>query len=96
METCRCVDVPSQFVSGYQFMDQPHEKYELHAWTEIFIFGFGWRGFYPSDCGLINEKYITLASTSKSDLVVTVRGSFVGSPNLKSELKLNIQIIWIQ
>ena len=92
METCRCVGIPSRFVSGYQFMDQPTEKYELHAWTEIFIPGFGWRGFDPSGCGLINNRYITLASASKSDHVAPVRGSFVGTPNLKSELKWDIQI----
>ena len=93
METCRCVGIPSRFVSGYQFMDQPPEKYELHAWTEIFIPGFGWRGFDPSGCGLINSKYITLASSSKSELVAPVRGSFTGAPDLKSELQWNIEII---
>ena len=93
METCRCVGIPSRFVSGYQFMDQPLEKYELHAWTEIFIPGFGWRGFDPSGCGLINSKYITLASSSKSELVAPVRGSFTGAPDLKSELQWNIEII---
>ena len=45
--------------------------------------------------GLINENYVTLASASKSDLVAPIRGSFVGTPNLKSELKWDIQIICI-
>ena len=93
METCRSIGIPSRFVSGYQFMDQPPEKYELHAWTEVFIPGFGWRGFDPSGCGLINSKYITLASSSKSELVAPVRGSFSGAPDMKSELKWNIEII---
>ena len=93
MEASRCVGIPSRFVSGYQFMDQPPEKYELHAWTEIFIPGFGWRGFDPSGCGLINSKYITLASSTKSELVAPVRGSFTGSQDLKNELHWNIQII---
>ena len=93
METCRCVGIPSRFVSGYQFMDQPPEKYELHAWTEIFIPGFGWRGFDPSGCGLIDNKYITLASSSKPELVAPVRGSFSGASDLKSELLWNIEII---
>ncbi len=93
METCRCVGIPSRFVSGYQFMDQPFEKYELHAWAEVFIPGFGWRGFDPSGCGLINDNYIALASSSfKSELVAPVRGSFVGPSNIKSELKWNIEI----
>ena len=92
METCRCVGIPSRFVSGYQFMEQPPDKYELHAWTEVFIPGFGWRGFDPSGSGLINHNYIALASSSKSELVAPVRGSFVGPSKLKSELKWNIEI----
>ncbi len=92
MEACRCVGIPSRFVSGYQFMDKPPDKYELHAWTEVFIPGLGWRGFDPSGSGLINHNYIALASSSKSELVAPVRGSFVGPSNLKSELKWNIEI----
>jgi len=92
METCRCVGIPSRFVSGYQFMEQPPDKYELHAWTEVFIPGFGWRGFDPSGPGLVNHNYIALASSSKSELVAPVRGSFVGPSKLKSELKWNIEI----
>ena len=92
MEACRCVGIPSRFVSGYQFMDQAPDKYELHAWTEVFIPGFGWRGFDPSGCGLINHNYVALASSSKSEHVAPVRGSFVGPSDLKSELEWNIDI----
>ncbi|WP_269613456.1 transglutaminase family protein [Prochlorococcus marinus] len=92
METCRCVGIPSRFVSGYQFMDQPPNKYELHAWTEVFIPGLGWRGFDPSGCGLINQNYVALASSSMSELVAPVRGTFVGPSKLKSELNWNIEI----
>tara|TARA_Y100001968_G_scaffold320842_1_gene354391 strand:+ start:534 stop:1382 length:849 start_codon:yes stop_codon:yes gene_type:complete len=93
METCRCVGIPSRFVSGYQFMDESPEKYELHAWTEVFIPGFGWRGFDSSGCGLINHNYIALASSSSSsDLVAPVRGTFVGPTDLKSELAWSIEI----
>ena len=93
MEVCRCVGIPSRFVSGYQIMDEPPKKYDLHAWTEVFIPGFGWRGFDPSGCGLINHNYIALASSSKSDLVAPVRGSFVGPLNLQTELVWNIEIL---
>ncbi|WP_269625213.1 transglutaminase family protein [Prochlorococcus marinus] len=92
METCRCVGIPSRFVSGYQFMDEPPEKYELHAWTEVYIPGFGWRGFDPTGSGLINHNYVALASSSNSELVAPVRGSFVGPSKLKSELQWNIEI----
>ena len=45
-------------------MDQPPEKYELHAWKEVFVPSFGWRGFDPSGCGFINHNYFALASSS--------------------------------
>ncbi len=32
VEAFRCVGIPSRFVSGYQFVDGPSEKYELHTW----------------------------------------------------------------
>ena len=92
METCRCVGIPSRFVSGYQYMDEAPSKYELHAWTEVFIPGFGWRGFDPSGCGLINHHYVALASSSKSELVAPVRGSFVGPSNLESKLDWHVEI----
>ena len=41
---------------------------------------------------LINHNYIALASSSKSELVAPVRGSFVGPSKLKSELNWNIEI----
>ena len=84
MEVCKCVGIPSRFTSGYLFMEEPSVKYELHAWTEVFIPGFGWRGLDPTGCGLINHNYITLAfSSSNSELVAPVRGTFFGPSNLR-------------
>ena len=81
------------FVSGYQFMDEPPEKYELHAWTEVFLPGLGWRGFDSSGSGLINHNYVALASSSKSELVAPVRGAFVAPNDLKTKLLWEIEII---
>lgn len=49
--------------------------------------------FFLSDKFPIDHNYVALASSSKSELVAPVRGSFVGPSNLKSELRWNIEII---
>ena len=40
--------------------------------------------FEPSGCGLIDQNYVSLASSSKSELVAPVKGVFIGPSNLKS------------
>ena len=87
MESCRCVWIPRRVVSGFQFMYSPANKCEFHAWTEVFIPGFGWKGFNPGGCGLINHNYITLASSFGSELVAPVRVGFMGPANTNSELE---------
>ncbi len=92
MEACRCVGIPSRFVSGYQLLEPPPDKYELHAWTEIYLPGSGWRGFDPSNNGIINENYITLVTSSKSESAAPVSGSFVGPPLMRNHLKWSIAL----
>ena len=67
-------------------MESFTDKYELHEWKEVFIPVFGWTGFEPHDCALVNHNYVSLASSCKSEPVTPVRGDFVGSSNLESEL----------
>ncbi len=91
IECCRCVGLPSRFVSGYHLVDPAPEKYDLHAWAEVYLPGAGWRGFDPSGCGAINDRYIVVASSSRPELTAAVTGSFSGPPNTASELHWSIE-----
>ena len=84
VESCRSVGIPSRFVSGYHFEDPLPKEFELHAWAELYIPGAGWRGFDPSGKGLIDERYLTLVSSSKSNLTAVITGNFRGKTNLKN------------
>ncbi len=86
VESCRSVGIPSRFVSGYHFEDPLPKEIELHAWAELYIPGAGWRGFDPSGKGLIDERYLTLVSSSKSNLTAVITGNFRGKTNLKNNL----------
>ncbi len=91
VEACRSVGIPSRFVSGYHFEDPLPTKIELHAWAELYIPGAGWRGFDPSGKGLIDERYLALVSSSKSNLTAVITGNFKGKKNLKNNLEWKIK-----
>ena len=91
VEACRSVGIPSRFVSGYHFEDPLPNKYDLHAWAELYIPGSGWRGFDPSGKGLIDERYLTLVSSSKAILTAVITGNFRGRTNIKNNLLWEIK-----
>jgi len=91
IECCRSVGLPARFVSGYHLVEPKPERYDLHAWTEVYLQGAGWRGFDPSGKGAVDDRYIPVASSSKSDLTAAVSGSFSGPPGVKSTLDWQIE-----
>lgn len=91
IEACRCVGLPSRFVSGYHLVEPRPKQYDLHAWAEIYLPGAGWRGYDPSGRGAIDDRYITLATSSKPHLTAAVNGSFSGATKVTSDLGWSIE-----
>ena len=91
VEACRCVGLPARFVSGYHLVEPRPSQYDLHAWTEVYLPGAGWRGFDPSGMGSIDDRYITLATSSKPELTAAVSGSFSGPPGVTSSFSWSIE-----
>ena len=91
VEACRCVGLPARFVSGYHLVEPKPERYDLHAWAEVYLPGAGWRGFDPSGMGVIDDRYITLATSSKPELTAAITGSFSGPTGVDSALEWSIE-----
>ena len=91
IECCRCVGLPARFVSGYHLVEPKPERYDLHAWTEVYLQGAGWRGFDASGKGAVDERYIPIATSSKSDLTAAITGSFSGPPGIESTFEWSIE-----
>ncbi|MCT0230909.1 transglutaminase family protein [Synechococcus sp. CS-1324] len=91
IEASRCVGLPARFVSGYHLVEPRPDRYDLHAWAEVYLPGAGWRGFDPSGIGAVDDRYIPLATSSKPSLTAAVSGSFSGPPGVESELSWAIE-----
>ena len=96
VEACRSIGIPSRFVSGYHFEDPLPSELDLHAWAELYIPGAGWRGFDPTGKGLIDDRYLTLVSSSKSNLTSVITGNFIGKNNLENTLSWEIKPLEIK
>ena len=90
IEACRSVGLPARFVSGYHLVEPKPERYDLHAWTEVYLQGAGWRGFDASGMGAVDDRYIPVATSSRSDLTAAITGSFSGPPGVESDLEWSI------
>lgn len=90
IECCRSVGLPARFVSGYHLVEPKPERYDLHAWAEVYLQGAGWRGFDPSGKGAVDDRYLPVATSSRSDLTAAVSGTFSGPPGVGSELEWEI------
>ena len=90
IECCRSVGLPARFVSGYHLVEPKPERYDLHAWAEVYLQGAGWRGFDPSGKGAVDDRYLPVATSSRSDLTAAVSGTFSGPPGVESELEWEI------
>jgi transglutaminase-like putative cysteine protease len=91
IECCRSIGLPARFVSGYHLVEPKPERYDLHAWTEVYLQGAGWRGFDASGKGAVDERYIPIATSSKSDLTAAITGSFSGPPGVESTFDWSIE-----
>ena len=63
---------------------------------QSYIPGAGWRGFDPSGKGLVDDRYLTLVSSSKSNLTSVITGNFIGKSNLENTLSWEIKPLEIK
>jgi len=87
--SCKALGIAARFVSGYCY-GSLLQAHELHAWVEVYLPGAGWRGFDPTEGKIVDNHYITLASSAQPELINPITGGFRG--NAKSELNTYVNI----
>ncbi len=78
-EACRTVGLASRFVSGYQAQAEHGGERHLHAWTEVFLPGAGWRGFDPGQGLAVADQHVVVATGLHPLASAPTAGTFRGS-----------------
>lgn len=87
---CRAMGLPARFVSGYS----PAESHTdgplyLHAWSEVFLPGAGWRGFDPSRGLAVSDLHVPVAAGRTPREAAPTHGTFRGA-GARSQMQTQI------
>lgn len=91
VEACRSVNLAARFVSGYQQGDPETTQHDLHAWSEVYIPGGGWRGFDPTLGLAVADGHVAIAATADPRWAAPVQGQ-IHSLAIQPETKLECNI----
>jgi transglutaminase-like putative cysteine protease len=73
---CRAIRIPALYVSGYLATETASAT---HAWTEVFIPGFGWRSLDPTHNRQADDTYVKIAVGRDYADVAPVSGRYRGT-----------------
>lgn len=89
---CRVLGIAARFVSGYQAGDPDQDRRDLHAWSEVYIPGGGWRGYDPTLGLAVADEHVAVAAAARPEDAAPVSGSFRGTGVL-GEITSQIQLV---
>jgi transglutaminase-like putative cysteine protease len=78
-EVCRAAGLASRFVSGYQSQEENNGDRHLHAWSEVYLPGAGWRGFDPGQGAAVADHHVAVATGLDPLAAAPTVGSFRGT-----------------
>jgi transglutaminase-like putative cysteine protease len=90
---CRTHKIPARYVSGY-FLNQhkiPGEIEASHAWIEVLIPGYGWKGYDPTHRRVPDTRYVKLAVGRDYGDIRPVGGTFRGKGTRKMIVEVSVQ-----
>lgn len=91
---CRSQGIPARYVSGYFYQAgrPPEENEASHAWVEIFLPGYGWKGFDPTHNRLADTRYVKLAVGRDHSEIRPVGGAFHGKGTRLLQVDVKISL----
>lgn len=78
-EAARSMGFAARFVSGYTEGDLSLMQNYLHAWSEVYIPGGGWRGYDPTLGLSVADQHVAIATGATPIEASPVSGSFRGT-----------------
>lgn len=90
-ECCRTQGIATRFVSGYHMGDSMADESYLHAWSEAYIPGGGWRGFDPTLGLAVADGHLALAASARPAQAARIEGTFRGT-GARSEMSVQLAV----
>ncbi len=94
-DALRSVGLPARFTSGWFAAPGAPEEPDLHAWTEVYLPGAGWRGFDATTGLAVDERYVPLAASVRPAGAAPVTGTFRGSAKATLTSRLSIREVLV-
>jgi transglutaminase-like putative cysteine protease len=91
---CRTQGIPARYVSGYFFDgDRPPGQPEAsHAWVEVFLPGYGWKGIDPTHDRMADTRYVKLAVGRDYADIRPVNGTYRGRGTRKLIVDVQVRL----
>lgn len=92
---CRSVKIPARYVSGYLYngpADQLRGAQGSHAWVEVYVPEFGWRGLDPTNRRQPDEHYVKVAHGRDYGDALPLRGHFKGSSAQFLRVEVSVEL----
>jgi len=91
-DVCRVMGIAARFVSGYECSSANRHDSYMHAWSEVYLPGIGWRGYDPSRGIAVSNGHVAVAAGFDPDLASPVAGWYSGGAQSRMEASLDLQI----
>jgi transglutaminase-like putative cysteine protease len=89
---CRSHGIPARYVSGY-FLNQhrlPGEIEASHAWIEVYVPGYGWKGYDPTHKRESDTRYVKIAVGRDYSDIRPVGGTFRGKGTRQMVVEVSV------
>ncbi len=91
-DACRAMGIAARFVSGYECASASAQDPYMHAWSEVYLPGIGWRGYDPSRGLAVSNGHVAVAAGFDHDLASPVAGWYSGGSESHMEATLSLQV----
>lgn len=97
----RQIGFAARFCSGYLYDPPVGEGGEhvynralgsMHAWSEVYLPGAGWKGFDPTNGILANSFFIPCGVSHNPKFVEPIQGSYFSKQSVSSTMEVDLQI----
>jgi transglutaminase-like putative cysteine protease len=90
---CRSAGLAARFVSGYDRAAALEDEGHMHAWSEVYLPGAGWRGFDPARGLAVGSDHVALAAGAQPESTMPVTGSYFGQAEARLEHRVQLDVL---